>query len=358
MKQGILFVVSLIGLLASGFYQLPIIQAHSPKEQLSEYHFFVGNIANQNPAAGVLPYSLNTPLFSDYAEKLRFVKLPDSQPFVLYNDQEVFDFPVGTTLIKTFYYPKDFRKPQLGRRLLETRLLLHEPDGWKALEYVWNDDQTDAALEVAGDSKEVAYVDAAGKNQKHAYSIPNLNQCKGCHNRNEKMTPIGPSARQLNGIYYQWGSTAWTASDSMKGQNQLINWHKTGILKNLPELAQVPKLPVWNDPETGSLNARVRAYLDINCAHCHRPDGPASTSGLNLSVHNQDITALGVHKSPVAAGRGSGNRLADIVPKKPDESILLFRMQSTDPGIMMPEVGRKIAHKEAIALVRTWIEGL
>ena len=357
MKQVILFVVSLIGFLASGFYQLPVVQVDSPKEQLSDYGFFVGNIAEQKPAAGVVPYSLNTPLFSDYAEKLRFIKLPDNQPFVAYNDSEVLNFPVGTAIVKTFYYPKDFKKPQLGRRLLETRLLLHEPDGWKALEYVWNDDQTDAVLEVAGDSKEVAYVDAAGKSQKHAYTIPNLNQCKGCHNQHEKMIPIGPSARQLNGIYRQWGvEQSSSGTDSL--QNQLVSWQKMGILKNLPPLASVPKLPVWNNPETGSLNARARAYLDINCAHCHRPEGPASTSGLNLSIHNQDLTSLGFHKAPVAAGRGSGNRLADIIPQKPDESILLFRMQSTDPGIMMPEVGRKVAHKEGIALVRAWIEGL
>jgi uncharacterized repeat protein (TIGR03806 family) len=351
MHRVVLVVVSLVFFLFAGFYQIPRPTIAAPKEYLSEYQFFKGNIADQMPAEGVVPYSLNTPLFSDYSEKLRFIKLPDGQAFVNYNATEVFDFPVGTVIIKTFYYPKDFRKPELGRQLLETRLLLHEADGWKALEYVWNEAQTDAVLEVAGDFKQVAYTDANGKMQQHNYVVPNLNQCKGCHNRNEQMTPIGPSARQLNGQYKQWGQ-------QNSAENQLGSWQKMGILRQLPSLGTVPKMPIWNEPTTGSLNERARAYLDINCAHCHRPEGPASTSGLNLSVHNQDLTTLGFHKAPVAAGRGTGNRPADIVPGKPDQSILLYRMESIDPGIMMPEVGRKRTHQEGVVLVKAWIESL
>jgi uncharacterized repeat protein (TIGR03806 family) len=338
--------IAIICVILSSFYQLsPTFErATDMKEKLSEYGFFEGNISNQKPTRGVVQYSLNTPLFSDYAEKLRFVKLPDSQAFVLYNENEVFDFPVGTTIIKTFYYSNDFRNPALGRKLIETRLLIHENNGWKALEYIWNDEQTDAFLEIAGDSKPISYTDADGHLQRQIYTIPNLNQCKGCHNRNEKMTPIGPTARQLNGL--------------LNNENQLLNWQKMGIIKNLPALEHISKAAVWNDPTTGSLHDRTRIYLDINCAHCHRPDGPANSSGLNLSIHNQDLTTLGINKSPVAAGRGSGNRKADIVPHSPDESILLFRLQSTDAGIMMPEVGRKVTHKEGVALVRAWIASL
>ncbi|AQG82042.1 SO2930 family diheme c-type cytochrome [Spirosoma montaniterrae] len=316
-------------------------------QKLSEYGFFEGNLAEQQPAEGVVPYRLNTPLFSDYAEKLRFVKLPTGQT-VSYNATEVLDFPVGTTLIKTFYYPNDFRDVSKGRRLMETRLLVRETAGWKALEYVWNDEQTDAVLEVAGDRKPVTFVDAEGRKRQQEYIIPNLNQCKSCHNRNEVMTPIGPSARQLNGdLTYTTGP-----------ENQLQHWQKAGLLTDLPALADVPRAPVWSDPATGSLDARARIYLDINCAHCHRPEGPANTSGLNLSVHEKNVTAWGLLKTPVAAGRGSGDRRYDIMPGHPDESILLYRMESTDPGIMMPEVARKVPHREGIALVRDWIKSL
>ena len=320
------------------------------KEKLSDYGFFEGNMAEQKPSTGVLPYSLNTPLFSDYAEKLRFVKLPENTT-VAYNATEVMDFPVGTTIIKTFYYPNDFRKPDKGKRLMETRLLIHENEGWKALAYVWNDEQTEALLEVAGDTKEVSYIDTEGKKKKHQYSIPNLNQCKGCHNRNEQMAPIGPSARQLNGEYSVWGKL-----EEASKENQLLAWQKMGILTGLPAIETVPKAAIWNKPESGSLDARARIWLDINCAHCHRLGGPAQTSGLNLSIHETDPLTFGILKTPVAAGRGSGNRKFDIVPNKPDESILLYRIESIDPGEMMPEVGRKTMHKEGIELIRDWIK--
>jgi len=323
-------------------------KATAPKEKLSEYNFFYGNIADQKPANGVTPYSLNTPLFSDYAEKLRFVKLPEGTKAV-YNDKEVLDFPVGTTLIKTFYYPNDFRNTAKGRRIMETRLLIHEAEGWKALAYVWNDEQTEAYLEVAGETTQVSYIDLNGKKKKHEYSVPNLNQCKGCHNLNEQMRPIGPSARQLNGYYSAWGV-------NQGSENQLVAWQKTGILQDLPALEQVPKAPIWNKPETGSIDERARIWLDINCAHCHRLGGPAQTSGLNLSIHEADPLAFGILKTPVAAGRGSGNKKFDIVPGKPEESILLYRIESVDPGEMMPEVGRKTAHKEGIELVKEWIK--
>lgn len=316
-------------------------------DKLSAYGFFAGNIAQQTPAEGVMPYQLNTPLFSDYAEKLRFVKLPAGQA-ARYNATEVMDFPVGTMIIKTFYFPADFRDASKGRRLMETRLLVRETSGWKGLEYIWNDDQTDAILDVAGDRKTVAYVDNQGHKQEQEYVMPNLNQCKSCHNRNEVMTPIGPSARQLNGSF----------SYSQGAENQLVAWQKQGLLTDLPDLTNVPKAPVWNDPATGSLNDRARIWLDINCAHCHRPEGPASTSGLNLSVHEQNPAAWGVGKTPVAAGRGSGNRRYDIVPGHPDQSILAYRLESTDPGVMMPEVSRKVTHREGVALIREWITSL
>ncbi|MBU1820927.1 MAG: hypothetical protein KKG00_05360 [Bacteroidetes bacterium] len=319
----------------------------APKESLSEYGFFTGEIADQQPTEGVVPYMLNTPLFSDYAEKLRFVKLPAGQA-VTYNADKVLDFPVGTTLIKTFYYPNDARDPAKGRRLMETRLLLHEPSGWKALEYIWNDEQTDAYLEVAGDTKSVSWIDAAGQPRQLAYSMPNLNQCKGCHNRNEKLTPIGPTARQLNGEF-TYGSTT---------ENQLTHWQKAGILASLPALETVPKVPHWEDVTDGTLDKRARAWLDINCAHCHSPEGPARSSGLLLHWQETDPTHLGIMKAPVAAGRGSGGRLYSIVPGQPDKSILVYRLESTDPGEMMPELGRKTVDTEGVKLVREWIRTL
>jgi len=313
--------------------------------KLSAYGFFEGKLADLKPTKGVVPYDLNTPLFSDYAQKARFIKLPIGQK-AMYNAQEVLDFPVGTVLIKHFYYPLDARHPQKGRRLIETRLLIHETNGWKALPYVWNLTQTEATLEVAGDTQPVTWVDRQGKTQKLDYLIPNMNQCKGCHVRGRDLKPIGPSARQLNGdMVYKKGTQ----------ENQLLHWQRNGMLQDLPALTKVPKAAVWNDPTTGDVNARARIWLDINCGHCHRPDGPANTSGLFLYIHEQNPARLGVYKVPIAAGRATQAAKQDIVPGKPDESLLVTRLVSTDPGIRMPELGRQMVHQESVALIRAWI---
>ena len=322
----------------------PSVKSGNLKDNLSEYGFFEGKMSDLKPVKGVVPYTLNAPLFSDYAQKYRFVQLPDGQT-VDFNADSVFQFPIGTKIIKAFVYQNDVRDEKKGRRIMETRVLLRDDDGgWVALPYVWNDEQTEATLEPAGDTKNVVYKDAKGRKIAHEYVIPNVNQCRGCHIRGDKMSPIGPSARQLNGDYHS--------------ENQLINWKKTNILRGLPDdLASVPKFPNYDDKSI-SLDARARAYLDINCAHCHNRQGPAVTSGLFLDWKTTDSTTYGFFKSPVAAGRGSGNLKYDIVPSKPSESILVYRMASTDPGEMMPEVGRKVVHTEGVELIREWIRAM
>ncbi|UBM59271.1 hypothetical protein LAG90_01190 [Marinilongibacter aquaticus] len=331
--------------------------AERPKSKLSEYGFFQGELNKLVPAENVQPYSLKTPLFSDYAQKLRFFVLPKGEK-IAYNAKEVLGFPVGSVLIKTFYYPLDFRRPTKGRRLIETRLLLHEKEGWKALDYLWNEEQNEAFLEVAGETLEVKYTDWNGKKRKHAYSVPNLNQCKGCHNYNEQLRPIGPSARQLNSILEKPKFLSHEAASEYHTGNQLKNWSKAGWMDGLPLTKEIPEIADWQDAQNYSYAERARAWLDINCAHCHRPEGPANSSGLNLSMHNEDPTALGILKTPVAAGRAAANMKYDIVPGDAHASILVNRLQSTDPGVMMPELGRKTVHEESLSLIIDWINSM
>lgn len=313
------------------------------KSKLSDYGFFKGDLKELAPAEGVIPYSLNSALFTDYAFKERFVKIPKGST-ANYNPEEVFDFPEGTVLIKNFYYPADFRKPEENLRVLETRLLIKESGIWKALPYIWNDEQTDADLTVAGKNLDVTWTHYDGVVRTISYSVPNMNQCKGCHLKDDAVMPIGLSARQLNGDYLYVGGR----------QNQLVHWQKLNVLDGMPAITQIQKLVSYED-ERVSIDQRARAWLEINCAHCHRADGTAKNSGLHLLANENDMAKLGVGKAPVAAGKGSGGLLYDIVPGKPDESILQFRIESVHPGIMMPELGRSITHVEGVELVRQWI---
>ena len=316
-------------------------------ENLSEYGLFVGNGSTQEPAEGVIPYDLNSPLFTDYTDKFRFVKLPAGAS-AEYSEDDAFDFPVGTVIAKTFAYPVDARDPKLGRRLLETRILKREDDGWVGIPYIWNDEQTEATRQVAGDTFDVSWINEHGETLTNNYIIPNANQCKGCHKQGDDIQPLGPKARHLNRDF--------TYADGT--ENQLAHWTRVGALKDAPEPDDAPRLAVWNDPHSGSLDQRARAWLDINCQHCHNPIGPARNAGLDLRVSQNEPRKFGIYKTSVAAGRGSGGFDFDIVPGHPEESIFIFRLSSTDAGIMMPELGKRMVHKEGVDLLREWIAAM
>ena len=313
--------------------------------KLSAWRLFTGEPAALQPNAGVVPYDLNTPLFSDYATKYRFVWMPPGT-WATYNGGEVFEFPVGTIFAKTFAYPGAGHGGK--QRIIETRLLVRAKSGWVGLPYVWNAAQTEATLDVAADPTVVHWVHPSGQPYTIDYVIPNTNQCKGCHDKSKVMTPIGPKARNLNKDFtYPEGRA-----------NQLAYWTKIGYLRGAPAPEATPKLAVWDDPSSGTLDARARAYLEMNCGHCHNPHGPANTTGLYLTAAQTDPMRLGLCKVPVSAGQGSGDLLFDVVQGKPEESILVHRMESNTPKVMMPELGRTVVHQEGLTLIRQWIASL
>lgn len=335
--------ISLIVLLSACSKQVhPHIQEPYPAK-LSAWRLFVGKPAELNPNRGVVPYDLNTPLFSDYATKYRFIWMPAGTS-ATYNATESFEFPVGAIFSKTFSYSDSASK----RRLLETRLLVHAKNGWATLPYVWNDSGTEAFLEVAADPTVVHWTHPSGEKYTIDYVIPNVNQCKECHEKSKATVPIGPKARNLNKDF-----------DYADGRaNQLAYWTRIGYLKGAPAPEQAPRAAAWDDPSSGTLEARARTYLDVNCGHCHNSQGSANTSGLYLTAGEMDLMRLGICKVPVSAGQGSGDLLFDIVNGKPEESILLHRMDSVAPKVMMPELGRTLIHREGVDLIRAWIRSI
>jgi len=125
-----------------------LIISESFPAKLSEFGFFLDDSA-QIPHENVIPYELISTLFSDYSYKQRWVYVPNNKK-AQYEENWVFNFPVGSALIKTFYYPVDERNPDLGKQLLETRLLLRKKDGWEAVSYAWNEQQNEAYKKIAG----------------------------------------------------------------------------------------------------------------------------------------------------------------------------------------------------------------
>jgi uncharacterized repeat protein (TIGR03806 family) len=317
---------------------------------------------------GVAPYELNSPLFSDYALKLRAIWKP-RDTIAVYNDEHELEFPVGTVISKTFHYERIMERDGLlyvrqkdseatlendgtldlnSHVLIETRLLVRYDDGWRAFPYVWNSAQDDATLEIAGDQRDIVLVEG-DQSERITYIVPDANQCAGCHvtdHTSRELRPIGPKAWQLNRPFSWWGNA----------DSQLVNWSRTGMLGGYDGTA--PTGVSWSDPGDATLEQRARAYLDANCAHCHNPRGAADTSALHLNIDAPLDRLYGVCKTPVAVGRGSGDRPFDIYPGRPQDSILVFRMQHTDPAIAMPELGRSAIHAEGVKVVSDWIASM
>ncbi len=312
---------------------------------LSTYNLF-RDPQRQIPNEGVVPYELNTPHFADYATLHRFVWIPEGHS-CKYGPKGELQYPLGSAIIITIGYLHDMRAPERGEKIIETRLWIRSSRGWVGAQYVWNDTTSEARLTVSGEKVDVSWVHSNGEDREHSFRVPNRNQCMQCHEIDDQMIPLGPvHARYLNkSIDYDHGR-----------QNQLKYWSQIGYLSGLPaNQEQIPRVPVWNDPETGDLDSRARAYLDMNCSGCHRPGGIAFTSGLDLRYEQDEPVRFGIYKAPVAAGRSAGIARFVIKPGDPEKSILMLRLRSTDPGIRMPIVGRGLMHEEGVDLIRQWI---
>jgi uncharacterized repeat protein (TIGR03806 family) len=319
-----------------------------PFKSLSDYGFFKGKIREFNPGNGVLLFEPASSLFTDYALKSRYIWMPEGVSATIQDDVEgTFDFPEQTILIKNFFYPADFRKPAENIRVIETRLMVKRNGLWEAFPYIWNEDQTDATYKVVGAEIPVTWIDDQGEAQLANYIVPNKAQCKSCHNKDEVMVPLGVKAKHLNYELHE--------KDGPK--NQLIKWEENGFIHGLKAVDKYPTMVNYNDTSS-SLDLRAKAYLDINCAHCHNAEGPASTSGLFLNYEETDPAKLGVYKTPVAAGFGAGSFKYSIWPGKSDESIMTFRMGTNQVGAAMPEIGRVSVHKEGVELIKAWIDGM
>ena len=373
--------ILLVFLGGCGNQTAPVYHSEGRPSALSDWGLLYRDGDQLHLGTGVQSYTLNSALFSDHAGKLRTLWMPSGQS-ATYSPTDTFDFPVGTVISKTFYYPLDaeghvLRGDNPGAstaamtsldldqvRLVETRLLVLREGGWVALPYVWNEDQQDARLVRTGYSEAFTLAEPDGRRRKVDYLVPNVNQCAGCHavnNTTRKLQPIGPTARQLNrDLVYQGGSRKGNPHEgdvTKSTRNQLKHLAEAGYLKGLPAVDDIPRAAAWHDTRE-PLEARARAYLDINCAHCHNPVGPADTSGLHLHASATSGPNLGICKPPIAAGPGSGGHRFGILPGMPDASILTYRMASRQADVMMPELGRSLVHEEGVALIGDWIAGL
>lgn len=328
----------------------PVIPVTEPPALLSQTGAFT-DLANLTPAAGVVPYGVNAPLWSDAALKKRWMALPNDGSHnstaekIRFQPEGSWTFPAGTVFIKHFELATDETNPGVRRRL-ETRFIVvpeaGEPYG---LTYKWRADGSDADL-LPGGLDEVIDIATTTGSRQQTWTYPSRNDCRVCHNVNADYI-LGVNAHQLNGelTYPLTGRTA----------NQLetlgaLGWFDSGYRADLvPWMLKGHNLA----ENSASLTERVRSYLDANCSQCHQPGGvrayfdaryttPLEEQGL---IHGELETSYG-HPD---------NRV--IVPGQPERSIMLTRMGSV-AEIKMPPIAKHLVDEPALQLLTDWINSL
>jgi uncharacterized repeat protein (TIGR03806 family) len=288
---------------------------------LSQLNLFSGNMADLTLSTNVFQYDLITPLFTDYAHKLRLIALPQGQ--AMQYDGEGFPiFPNGTVLAKTFYYNLDETNPNSERQIIETRVLIRVADAWTIGNYVWNEEQSDAVLDENQYTLPISWVNEAGEAMSTNYVVPAGNDCTKCHSNAGNVIAIGPKVRNMN--------------FEVDGVNQLQKFIDAGHLTDAPSVESIAALPNWQD-ESLSLESRSRAYFDVNCAHCHEPGGfcdAQSTLDLRFEIEFEDT---------------------NIFERK---NSINNRMSTYTPGFSMPFIGTTMLHTEGYALIQEYLDTL
>jgi len=240
--------------------------------------------------------------------------------------------------------------------------LVKEEDQWQVYPYKWNAEMSDATLHVQGSVQAISFVDPSGETKEATYMIPQRNQCLECHEIKDDggdrvLSPIGPRPMFLD------KSIIWNGQPI----NQLKLLYDEGLLEEPIELSPEQRATDFDAIMTTGisnlspqeLTKAARANLEINCANRHRLNGVSGiTPQLFLNIENDDTFHLGFCKRPGSAGQGTGGHTFDIVPGKPEESILYFRIATEEVGAMMPALGRSLAHEEGAQLIHAWIESM
>ncbi|WP_308005855.1 hypothetical protein [uncultured Chryseobacterium sp.] len=318
-----------------------------PYAKLSTYAFFTGDLKNLNPNTKVIPYEPASSLFTDYALKKRFIWMPNGLKASYDADDKTLNFPVGTVLIKNFYY--NTIQPGNTTKIIETRLMIRKSSGWIFAEYLWNDAQTEAELVTgtnfsSGSSKNISFKKDNGNVMTTDYRIPSETECLACHKLDNKPIPIGVKPQNLN--------TTYNYPNGIK--NQLQKLVDEGYLQSYP--SNIVSTVNYKDTSK-PLDIRLRSYLDINCAHCHQENARCDYRAIRLSF--SQTTALSKIGVCVMADEPIDASLERIItPGNPAKSVMHFRLSSTDESNRMPLLGRTIVHDEGVDLLKQWINTL
>ena len=319
---------------------------------LSQTGFFT-DMATLTPIQAAIPFSVASPLWSDGADKHRWLVVPNDGSHdsnaekIVFSENDNWVFPAGSVLVKHFELPLDARNPGLTRRL-ETRFIVCTPDNGKyGITYKWNAEGTDAFLLTTGLAETHEVILADGSTASRKWDYPSRGDCMRCHNSAAGQS-LGVRTHQLNHNYH-YPATGRSA-------NQLATFNALGMFDATLTGAQIGDFLASRalDDTTAPLEHRIRSYLDSNCSHCHRPDGPVPEFDARLTspLDTQGIVNGGI------TGRFDLPGGKYIKPGDPFLSAIRVRMASAESPVAMPPLAKNLPHDEAVAALDTYINSL
>ena len=340
--------------------------------KLSESGLFA-SVADHELADGVAPYAINAELWADFATAERFIAIPGDASVGFHSKavrvagsmfERQTDYPTGTVLGKTLSIGGVKSGDQSQTRRVETQLLHFDGQFWRGYSYEWNDEQTDAVLlEASGKQRSIPVTKGAlGGERNHEWKFHSRYECLRCHNPWSEYT-LAFNLSQLNHV------PGPETGSSLK-RNQVDHFRSIGVIRDIlrepdPEnpfdkgeqVKSVSELPRLASPFYGddSLDARARAYLHVNCAHCHR-NGGGGSAYLHLN-HDLKLTETRALAKRPTQGTFAIHDAEILAPGDPYRSVLYFRLAKLGSG-RMPHIGSKLVDTEGLDLIHDWIRQL
>lgn len=303
------------------------------------------DVANLDVRPGVVPYGVNSPLWSDNAEKARWVALPP-RAHIGFEADGSYRWPGGSMFVK--HFDLVINEQTQKRRRLETRLLVVDSSGENGygVTYRWRDDNRDADLLISGLDEEIEIVGSDGQTRMQTWHYPSQQECLQCHTVKSGFV-LGPNTRQLNGEFeYPAGRT----DNQIRAWNYLQMFSTSVDEERIDDYDQLARV----DDPNASLEHRVRSYFDVNCAFCHLPGGTGSQwdGRYETPLADQKNVDGDVRETFGIAG-------AKIVaPSDLQKSIMHLRMTATEATRRMPPVGSNVVDQAAVDAITQWIQSL
>jgi hypothetical protein len=293
------------------------------------------NLATLAPSTGLIPFTVNSPLWSDGAIKTRWIAVPnDGAPYT--SDEQIsflpvgeWTFPNGTVFVKHFELTVNEITGE--RKRLETRLLVRNQTGTVyGVTYKWRPDNSDADLLPGALDEDIAITTSTGASRIQRYSYPSRGQCLVCHNTTAKFV-LGVKTHQMNGNF--------TYPSTGRTDNQLRTFAHVGLLNPAPSESDIPNFlkSVAVSNATVPVQHRMRSWIDANCSHCHRPGGigPVYDGRFYTPYENQE--------------------LINVLSFRNLENSPLYERDNALDDRKMPPLIKNMVDETAMAVLRQWI---